>query len=172
MASISPPCHTRTTKSTDDWITPRTLIERIGPFDLDPCSSLTQPWPCAAKAFTIEDDGLMLPWEGLVWCNPPYGARTGAWLNRLAMHGNGIALVFARTETRAFFRYVWPYASALLFLRGRLTFNRPDGSSPKMGHNSGGPSVLIGYGAAAKARLFKVADLGALTTGFVGTSEG
>ena len=103
----------------------------------------------------------MLPWHGLVWLNPPYGREAGAWLNRLALHGAGIALVFARTETRSFFDNVWPHAQGLLFLRGRLTFHRPDGSASPKGYNSGGPSVLIAYGHEARARFMKNEDMGA-----------
>lgn len=159
--TIAPPSHTRRVGSSDDWITPKWLVDRLGPFDLDPCACIPQPWPCAKRQYTAEDNGLMLPWDGLVWCNPPYGSKAGAWLNRLALHGNGIALMFARTETRAFTANVWPFASMLLFLCGRLTFNRPDGSAPRQGHNSGGPSVLIGYGSTAKVRLRECRDLGA-----------
>ena len=162
MSSIAPPCHTRTADTTDDWITPKHLIERLGPFDLDPCACVPQPWPCADRQFTLEADGLMRPWQGFVWLNPPYGRSLDAWLNRMAMHDNGIAFVFARTDTRAFFRYVWPHASAILFVRGRVTFHRPDGSLPKLGHNSGGPSCLMGYGQRAKSRLLENRDLGAL----------
>ena len=32
---IAPPPHNRTSESTDDWITPKWLIDRLGPFDLD-----------------------------------------------------------------------------------------------------------------------------------------
>lgn len=159
--TISPPCHTRNQETTDDWITPRWLVDRLGPFDLDPCACIPQPWPCADRQFTIENDGLMQRWDGFVWCNPPYGRKTELWLQHMAQHGNGIALVFARTETRCFFRAVWTSASALLFLRGRLTFNYPNGERPRMGHNSGGPSVLIGYGDVAESRLRENSDLGA-----------
>lgn len=150
---IAPANHTRNSTTTDDWITPCWLIDQIGPFDLDPCASDTQPWPCATESWTRHDNGLLLPWYGMVYCNPPYGKAMEIWLNRLALHGSGIALVFARTETRAFFNYVWPFASSLLFLRGRLTFHKPDGSEGD--GNSGGPSVLVGYGQEAKSRLRK-----------------
>lgn len=153
MSSIAPPAHTRGEHTTDDWITPKWLIGAIGPFDLDPCASETQPWPCAAEQYTIAQNGLLMPWEGFVYCNPPYGLQTAAWLDRLALHNHGIALVFARTETKMFFAHVWPKASCLLFLRGRLTFCYPDGSGSPTGHNSGGPSVLIGYGPMAIERL-------------------
>ena len=160
IMAIAPPAHTRDDRTTDSWITPRWLIEKLGPFALDPCACDSQPWPCADKQFTEAENGLMMPWDGLVWCNPPYGKATTHWLNRMALHNHGIALVFARTETRTFFRNVWPFASMLLFLKGRLTFHRPDGSKPREGHNSGGPSVLIGYGPAAADRLRQNRDLG------------
>jgi len=161
MTSIAPPCHTRGDKTTDSWITPRWIIERLGPFDLDPCQCIPQPWPCAANHYTEEDDGLLLPWSGFVYCNPPYGRALADWLNRMALHNNGIAMIFARTETRAFFQHVWPRASALLFLKGRTTFHRPDGSTNN-NTNSGGPSVLVGYGALARERLLDNRDLGAV----------
>lgn len=160
MTSIAPPCHTRRSSSTDSWITPKWLIDRLGPFDLDPCAAIPQPWPCATAEFTEVDGGLLLPWYGFVYLNPPYGKQTGTWLNRLALHGQGIALVFARTETRAFFQSVYPFASVLLFLRGRLTFHHPDGSPAPNGHNSGGPSVLVGYGKKAARRLRDNGGLG------------
>ena len=161
MVSIAPPSHTRREgQTTDDWITPKELIDRLLPFDLDPCASVTQPWPCADRQYTVNDNGLLLPWQGMVYMNPPYGRRLGAWLERLAEHNDGIALIFARTDTRAFFKNVWDKATSLVFIRGRLTFCRPDGTRPKNGHNSGGPSVLIAYGKSADLKLWKARDLG------------
>lgn len=157
---ISPPCHSRNNESTDTWITPAWLIEHLGHFDLDPCAAIKQPWPMADRSYTEVENGLLQPWDGFVFCNPPYGKKTVHWLDRMALHNNGIALVFARTETKMFFRHVWPKASAVLFLKGRLTFCHEDGTSAKQGHNSGGPSVLIGYGTEATERLKKCSELG------------
>lgn len=150
---INPPCHARDENTTDTWITPRWLIGILGPFDLDPCAADRQPWPCAAKSFTVADDGLMQRWDGFVFCNPPYGAKCKLWLRRMSAHNHGIALVFTRTETRMWFEDVWDRASAVLFMQGRLTFHREDGSKAPKGHNSGGPSALIGYGELARERL-------------------
>lgn len=160
MSSIAPPAHNRGDHTTDSWITPKWLIDRIGPFDLDPCACIPQPWPCAARQFTIDDNGLLQKWQGFVYCNPPYGKQTADWLDRMAAHNNGIALVFARTETKMFFSSVWGKCSALLFLRGRLTFCYPHGEGSQAGHNSGGPSVLIAYGKEAANRLHMNCDLG------------
>lgn len=80
-----------------------------------------------------------------MWLNPPYGQQAAQWLARLADHGRGIALIFARTETAMFFEHVWEKATALLFLKGRLHFHYVDGT--RAAANGGAPSVLIAYGA-------------------------
>ena len=135
----------------DEWLTPPDLLRQLGDFDLDPCAPVVRPWPTAAAHLTIEDNGLKKPWHGRVWCNPPYGLEAAKWLARLADHGNGIALIFARTETRMFFEHVWPKASALLFLEGRLHFHHVDGR--RASANSGAPSVLVAYGSSNAATL-------------------
>lgn len=129
----------------DECLTPPEIIHKLGVFDLDPCSPLIRPWDTANKHFTIKDDGLSQDWTGQrVWCNPPYGTETSRWLSKLSEHDNGIALIFARTETRMFFDYVWENADALLFIDGRLYFHHVDGTRAKA--NAGAPSVLIAYG--------------------------
>lgn len=159
---INPPSHRRTKLTSDTWITPRELIERIGPFDLDPCAAINQPWPCARQSFTEIENGLLQRWQGFVFCNPPYGRKCEVWLDRMALHGDGVALVFARTDTKMFFKYVWNRAAAILFIRGRITFHFEDGTAPRWGNNSGGPSVLIAYGERAVGILQRVEDLGKL----------
>lgn len=128
----------------DRWLTPRHVLDALGSFDLDPCGA--PGWQTAATIYTPETtgDGLSLDWCGRVWLNPPYGSQSGAWLSKLAEHGRGTALIFARTETRMFFEHVWRKASALLFLEGRLTFLYPDGTRARA--NGGAPSVLVAYG--------------------------
>ncbi len=129
---------------TDEWLTPPEIIKALGSFDLDPCSPINRPWDTASRHLTIEDDGLSSEWHGRVWMNPPYGKKTGRWLAKLARHGNGIALITARTETKAFFNWGWDRAHAMLFFRGRLHFYRVNGIRAK--GNAGAPSVLIAYG--------------------------
>lgn len=131
------------------WLTPPPILDALGgwqSFDLDPCAApAPQPWRSARRMNThAEANGLLIEWDGRVWLNPPYtSGEIGRWLERLAEHDNGTALIFARTETDAFHRHVWERASGLLFLRGRLNFHRPDGST---GDNAGAPSVLCAYG--------------------------
>lgn len=129
--------------ATNEWLTPPEILHALGDFDLDPCSPENRPWPTAAKHFTKSDDGLSKPWRGRVWLNPPYGPHAAKFLKKLADHGNGIALVFARTETAMFFDSVWPFASAVMFLKGRIHFHKPCGTRAG---SSGAPSCLIAYG--------------------------
>lgn len=135
----------------DEWLTPPTLIKALGEFDLDPCAPVNRPWPTAANHLTTDDDGLLTPWIGRVWCNPPYGTQTGEWLRKLAAHGNGIALIFARTETANFFNYIWNRASGVLFLKGRIKFHHASGEVAV--YNCGAPSCLVAYGARNAAVL-------------------
>lgn len=75
---------------TDVWLTPKPLIDLLGPFDLDPCAATDRPWPTAAHHFVEADLGLLQSWDsyGLVWLNPPY-SEVWRWLERLAAHDRG-----------------------------------------------------------------------------------
>ena len=133
----------------EDWITPPHVIAALGgpqSFDLDPCAAVGQPWPTARASFTIKDNGLVREWRGRAWVNPPYSTgKIDRFMGRLAAHGRGTALVFARTETAWFFNEVWARATALLFMKTpRLHFHRVDGS--RAPHNCGAPTVLCAYG--------------------------
>jgi len=140
--------HQSARSETDTWFSPPALVEALGgaeSFDLDPCSHVKRPWDTALAHYTQEDNGLLLPWWGRIWLNPPYSiALITRFLARMAEHDRGVTLIFARTETDPFHRYVWGAASGLLFLRGRLTFHRADGV--RAAANGGAPSVLIAYG--------------------------
>lgn len=129
--------------TTHDWLTPPEILTALGSFDLDPCASQYQPWKTAGQQFTIADDGLAREWTGRVWCNPPYGPHAEKFLKRMAEHGNGIALIFARTETKAFQEWCWRHADGMLFMAGRIRFRLPGGS---VAGPAGAPSVLIAYG--------------------------
>lgn len=127
----------------DEWLTPPHILAALGDFDLDPCAPVNRPWNTAANHYTFLDNGLNKDWQGRVFCNPPYGRETQKWLNKCAEHGNCIALVFARTETRMFFDSIWQKATAIFFIKGRLSFHSVDG---KKGGTAGAPSVLVAYG--------------------------
>lgn len=155
--------HHSKSSGTDEWATPDEIVERTGPYELDPCAPLEYPRQLAARRYTMFDNGLMMPWtdpetgEKLrVLLNPPY-SEIEPWLARMALHDYGTALIFARTETEAFQRYVFDCASALLFMRGRINFNVIEPFSiiktrkayyagDRAKGNSGAPTVLCAYG--------------------------
>src|SRR6266700_2324155 len=88
--------------NTNDWLTPPTLLTMLGTFDLDPCGCAGMPWRTATTTYFLpEHDGLTELWRGRVWCNPPYGPNVGDWARRMVEHANGVMLIFARFDTRA-----------------------------------------------------------------------
>jgi len=137
--------HTRRgQKPSDDWQTPPHILKPLGQFDLDPCASTHQHHPTAQTMWNIFDGGFLRQWFGRVWLNPPYGTKTREWVQRLAEHGNGIALVFARVDTPLFQDEIFVRAAGLLFLRKRIFFIQRDGRRAKS--SGGAPSVLVAYG--------------------------
>lgn len=130
-------------QTTVEWLTPPILVKKLGEFDLDPCSPENPPFTHAKVNFTIKDNGLEKKWFGRVYMNPPYGKGMEKWLEKLKIHGNGIALIFARTETKTFFKHIWDDADALLFVKGRIKFFNLEG---KQVGTPGSPSVFIAYG--------------------------
>lgn len=82
----------------DDWYTPAWIFDGLGlTFDLDVAAPDTGPLHVPARRYyTVADDGLGQPWEGLVWCNPPYSAPT-RWCARYAEHTDG-ALILIRAD--------------------------------------------------------------------------
>ena len=126
-----------------EWLTPPELVKQLGKFDLDPCCPIDAPFYHAKNHYTIIDDGLSKEWKGRVYLNPPYGRGMELWLEKLKQHGNGIALIFARTETKCFFEHIWHDADAILFVKGRIKFYHVSGVQ---GGTPGAPSVFIAYG--------------------------
>ncbi len=128
----------------DEWLTPPEILKALGPFDLDPCAPVVRPWDMAQHHFVSTEDGLSKPWFGRVWCNPPFGREAIKWLRKLRDHGNGIALIPARTETAMFYECVWGVADGVLFIKGRPHFHYVSGA--RADFNSGAPICLVAYG--------------------------
>ena len=129
---------------TVEWLTPPEIVRSLGRFNLDPCAHPKQFYRTAAHMVSPPADGLAMEWSGRVWLNPPYGSQLKTWIARLAEHGNGVALVPGRTEVESWFwPSIWDRADAILFVRGRLYFVRPDQTTQG---NAGHGSVLVAYG--------------------------
>lgn len=131
---------------TDEWYTPPFFFDgRLGVFDLDPCAPENRLWDSARHYYTKEDDGLSKPWFGRVWLNPPYrNPLIRQFVEKMAKHNRGVALVFNRMDTALWHEVIFPTASAIRILKGRLRFYTPDG---REGDAAGCGSVLISWGA-------------------------
>lgn len=128
----------------DEWYTPKFIIDSLGKFDLDPCAPGVPLFKTAEVMYNEFDDGLAQKWKGRVWLNPPYSRPLiTKFMRRMTEHNRGTALIFSRTDTELFQTEVFNKAAAVKFLKGRIKFLKPDGTeagSPGCG------SVLIAYG--------------------------
>ncbi len=134
----------KSTKTTDEWYTPPCIFEKLGEFDLDPCAAVNPLWNIAKTNFNITDNGLEKEWFGRIWLNPPYSRPLlEQFIEKLANHGNGIALIFNRADCKLFQDIIFIKAHGIKFIKGRVKFYTPDGTQ------SGTPgcgSVLIAFG--------------------------
>ena len=160
--------HESTYNESKEWYTPRKIFDAMGiEFDLDPCSPGKDivPWIPARRHLTVLDDGLNAHWEGKIFMNPPYGMDTPKWMKHLhTVHkvgiACGIALVFARPDTRWFHDYI-PFADAICFIKGRVHFVAADKAEqyaannfkPKVG--CGAASMLVAFGKDMAKALFR-----------------
>lgn len=141
------------------WLTPNWLIRALEDFDLDPCCpDGGMPWRTASEMITKSQNGLLADWEGKrVWLNPPYGKEAWPFFKKMVERktGGGIALVFARTDTSLWQELIFPHATAILFLRGRLRFCRQDGTP---GETATAPSALVAFSNDDAALLGTLSD--------------
>lgn len=138
------------TRQTPQWLFDR--LHTVFDFTLDPCCL-----PDSAKCerfHTPETDGLSASWAGeRCYVNPPYNAA-GKWLAKCAEADTAVVLVPARPGTQYWHRDVWPKAKEVMFMRGRVKFDR----------KSGNPAVLVPFDTAlilfGSGSFDGVADLG------------
>lgn len=122
--------HEKRVSLSTTWVTQMWIFDWVGVFDLDPATFDGHPWPCARE--NRSTGGLDAPWYGRVFLNPPYESRQiEPFMQRMAEHSNGVAVIAARIETKWFQDYVFGAAKAVWFPRGRIKFCRPDGTEAK-----------------------------------------
>lgn len=116
------------------WETPQDLFDKLNAefhFDLDVCA-LPENAKCE-RYYTPEDDGLLQPWNGVCWCNPPYGKTIGKWVQKayetFAGGGTVVMLLPARTDTKWFHEYIYNKAE-IRFIKGRLKFGNSKNAAP------------------------------------------
>lgn len=130
--------------SRQDWSTPQEFFNKLDAefhFTLDPCCTV-ETAKCS-KFYTEEDDGLIQDWGGeIVFVNPPFGKVQPLWIKKcfeesLKPGTRVVMLVPARTDTRAFHKYIYGKAE-LRFIKGRLKFGGSLHSAPF-------PSMIVIY---------------------------
>lgn len=123
----------------EEWATPQDFFEQIDKefhFNLDACATAENA-KCD-KYYTKEQDGLSQEWDGIVWCNPPYGRSIGMWVKKAYESKTTVVLLVpARTDTKWFHAYVLGKAE-VRFVKGRLKFGGCKNSAPF-------PSMLVVY---------------------------
>ncbi len=135
------------TSKTNEWYTPKKFFDELDKefyFNLDPCA--TEFSAKCEKFFTIVDDGLSQNWGGhKVFMNPPYGRAIKQWIKKayeesLKPNTIVVALIPSRTDTSYWHDYIFDKASDIRFLRGRIKFEKEDGTT---GDAAPFPSAVI-----------------------------
>ena len=126
-----------------EWYTPPEFVEMartvLGEIDLDPASNnLAQTWIKAGTYYTAEEDGIVQPWFGRVWCNPPYGKeqpkgrKAPDWLKKvLSCYENGeiaAAILLLNRTGAAWYRQQLKRVTAMCEVRTRIAFLDANGS--------------------------------------------
>lgn len=121
---------------TPDWL--YNLLNREFNFTLDPASDGVNN-KCA-KFYTKATNGLGQSWAGeTVFVNPPY-SDLASWIKK--SHDEALAgatvvmLIPARTDTKAYHKYIATEGRELYFIEGRLKFSATSNSAPF-------PSMLV-----------------------------
>jgi ParB family chromosome partitioning protein len=122
----------------NEWFTPPQYIEAarevMVEIDLDPATHpVAQQTVRAISHYTAADNGLVQPWHGRVWLNPPYAAPlVGQFIAKLVeeVTARNVAQAIVLTHNYtdgAWFHHAESAADLLCFTRGRVKFVDPDG---------------------------------------------
>lgn len=120
----------------NEWATPQYFFDELDAefhFTLDPCATAENA-KCA-KFYTQGENGLLQSWSGeVVFMNPPYGGNAGLWVEK-AYHEslNGatvVCLIVSATDRTYWHDYIFPFASQIRWLRGRLKFGKAVETAP------------------------------------------
>ena len=139
----------------DEWYTPAALLDGLarkyahGAFALD--AAATAESAKAPKFYDAATDALKQDWHadahaGSVWLNPPYSAIAPFFAKAVETAAQGttvVCLVPGRIETAWCHDLVMLHATELLFIRGRVTFERPGGERAA---GAPFPSIVVVFG--------------------------
>ena len=119
--------------SNEGWYTPDWLLDLVrevmGEIDLDPAScEQAQRRVKALEYYDTDANGLLQPWYGRVYINPPYTRKIiDQFVNKLVNEytagriSEAIWLSNNSTDTN-WFNHLASHASAILFLKSRVRF--------------------------------------------------
>ena len=156
----------------DQWFTPSEILEAarecMGGIDLDPASSpVANKTVQATRFFTAEDDGLLWPWRGRIWLNPPYrNGLVDQFINKLLQEvalkqvTQAILLLNNATETR-WGQRVLSISSCWCFPASRIRFLTPAGAKPGVPLQG---QMLLGVGCSPERFAASFASLGVTRT--------
>lgn len=143
----------------DEWYTPKYIFDALEcRFDMDVAAPIDRTHCNVPADKFITENSLNAEWNGFVWMNPPFGGRNGIapWLDKIAAHGNGIALTPDRTSA-PWWQKAAEQADAVLFIAGKVKFIKPDGST---GDSPSTGTTLFGYGIRGRILLRLSKSLG------------
>jgi len=120
----------------NEWNTPQWFFDMLNDefsFTLDPCSNNGNA-KCD-KHYTIAEDGLLYDWSrDIVFMNPPYGGHTRDWIKKALDESKKgaivVCLIVSSTDRSYWHDYIFPYASQIRFIRGRLKFSDAESTAP------------------------------------------
>lgn len=129
----------RTSSSSNEWGTPQKLfdfLDRFFHFDVDLAAA-----PGLNKCqrfFSPEDSAINKKWDGVCWCNPPYGKKKNGFVGTEDFLRKGaqeirenpacdtiVFLTYNRTDCKWFQKAAKNDAHCIIFIEGRLTFENP-----------------------------------------------
>ena len=135
--------HFKSEKQT--WETPQDFFNKLDDlfgFTLDACASIDNAK--VGNYYTVEQNALIQEWQGVVWCNPPYGREQVKFIKKAydesVKHGSTVVcLIPARPDTKVWQDLIFAKADQVCFIKGRLKFGNSKDAAPC-------PSALIVFG--------------------------
>jgi len=135
--------HFKSEKQT--WETPQDFFNKLDDlfgFTLDACASSDNAK--VGNYYTVEQDALAQDWQGVVWCNPPYGREQVKFIQKAydesVKHGSiVVCLIPARPDTKVWQGLIFDKANQICFIKGRLKFGNSKDAAPF-------PSALVVFG--------------------------
>lgn len=118
------------------WETPWKFFNELDKeffFTLDPCAE-DKTAKCS-NYYTAETNGLNKDWsKDTVFMNPPYGGHTATWIKKAldeSRKGAVVVCLIVSSSDRSYWHdYIFPYASEIRFIRGRIKFGNADSTAP------------------------------------------